>query len=154
MEKIGYRLVKNTLADKQVLFELSRELEEFNLACSSRPKEHFKGNWRKYFTEEIEESLTKRESWVMLAESGGVAAGYVYARVCRDCYFFVIEELLVGKEYRGLGVGRELVRRMASLGKKLEMPIRVEVFDWNQKAVEFYKKLGFGLDSLVLQLRK
>ncbi len=152
MGKITYRIAQKNKMDVDILFNLSVELEKYSSQNSTRPHEHFTENWQEYFKEEIEDSLSVNKSWVFIAEDNETAIGYIYSRICEDCYIYVIEELLVKDEYRGQGVGKELLNKAVEVGKQYEYPIRVEVFDWNSKAIDFYKKQGFHADSVILQL--
>lgn len=140
------------MEDFQTLYNLSIEFEKFNQKHSTRPNEHFLEDWQEYFREEIIESLKKRRSYVFLAFVDDTPAGYVYARACKDCYAFIIEELFVKKEYQGNGIGANLLNRVLSIARKFNYDIKVEVFDWNKPAMDFYLKRGFYLESYVLKL--
>ncbi len=54
-----------------------------------------------------------------------------------------LEDLFVKQEARGLGVGRQLLRRLARLAKEKGC-CRIEwaVLHWNETAIGFYRKLG------------
>ena len=54
-----------------------------------------------------------------------------------------LEDLFVRERFRGHGVGKALFRRLAELAQKEGYPsIRLDVLDWNQPAIDFYKSLG------------
>jgi len=143
---------KATIEDTDILYGLSVEFERYNKENSTRPHEHFFGDWEKYFVEEIHESLTKRNSYVFLAFVDDEPAGYVFARLCKGCYAFIIEELFVKPEYSKLGIGGKFLDLAVSYGKKFGYDVKVEVFDWNQSAKDYYLKKGFFVESLVLKL--
>lgn len=145
-------LRRATLGDSQILYDLSVEFERHNKENSTRPHEHFFGDWQKYFAEEIEESLKKKNSYVYLSLVDGIPQGYIFARLCRGCYAFIIEELYVRPEFSKLGIGGMLLDMAVAHGKKLGHDIKVEVFDWNQSAKDYYLKRGFFVESLVLKL--
>lgn len=152
MKNITYRLAENNKKDIDYLYDLGVFFEEYNKQHSTRPEEHFLGNWQTYFKEEIIESLKVENSWVHLSFHENKPISFIYSRICKDCYKFVIEELFVLEEYRKEGVGTKLLKLALDIGKKTEYPIMVEVFDWNNSAAEFYKKNGFVLDSYVFKL--
>lgn len=54
-----------------------------------------------------------------------------------------LEDLFVDPEYRGRGIGKALLERLARLANQRGCG-RVEwsVLDWNQPAIDFYKSLG------------
>lgn len=148
--KITYR--RAAVNDYQVLYDLSVEFEKFNKQHTTRPHEHFLYDWQDYFREEILGSLKKRGSYVFLAFVDSNPAGYVYARVCRGCYAFIIEELFVRDQYSKMGIGGELLSMAIKKGKTFDYDIKVEVFDWNTSALEYYRKRGFFIESYVLKL--
>jgi ribosomal protein S18 acetylase RimI-like enzyme len=153
MKKIIYRYAENNDRDVNHLFDLSKDLEKFNQKYSTRPAEHFTGDWQEYFREEIIESLNNEKSWVFLALENDAPVGFVYSRLCEGCYKYIIDELYVKAAYRKLGIGTKLLDSTLDIGKKYEYPIIVEVFDWNKDAIEFYKAHNFGIDSIMLKLR-
>lgn len=57
-----------------------------------------------------------------------------------------LEDLYVKPEYRGKGLGQELLRYLAKLTKERDCG-RFEwtVLNWNEPAIQFYKKLGADL---------
>lgn len=150
MNKIVYK--KATPKDTDVLYALSIEFERYNKEKSTRPHEHFFGDWKKYFAEEIQESLRKRNSYVFLAFVDDVPAGYIFARLCKGCYAYIVEELYVKQEFNRLGIGGRLLELAIKRGKKLGHDIKVEVFDWNTPARDYYIKKGFFVESIVLKL--
>lgn len=150
MSKIVYR--KAGIKDTEILYNLSIEFERYNKDKSTRPHEHFFGNWETYFVEEIQESLKKRNSYVYLAFVDDQPAGYIFARLCKGCYAFIIEELFVKAEFNKLGIGGHLLDMAIKRGKKLDHDIKVEVFDWNTPARDYYIKKGFFVESVVLKL--
>ena len=61
----------------------------------------------------------------------------------RGCAGIYLEDLFVKPEFRGRGIGRSLLQRLASLtvargGERLEW----SVLNWNQPAIDFYTTLG------------
>ncbi|PIS22023.1 hypothetical protein COT50_04175 [candidate division WWE3 bacterium CG08_land_8_20_14_0_20_41_10] len=150
MNNIAYK--RATLDDLTTLYDLGLEFEHFNKVSSTRPHEHFSGDWENYIAKETKESLKKRGSYVFLAFVDATPAGYISARLCKGCYAFIIEELYVRPEYSRLGIGGKLLELAIKQGKKLDHDIKVEVFDWNQNAKDYYLKKGFFVESLVLKL--
>jgi GNAT superfamily N-acetyltransferase len=84
-----------------------------------------------------------------------VAIGYLETKAVGFVLFFhnystflgkpglYIEDLFVDEEHRGRGYGRALLLHVARLAKERGCG-RLEwaVLDWNQPAIDFYKKLG------------
>jgi GNAT superfamily N-acetyltransferase len=54
-----------------------------------------------------------------------------------------LEDLFVNPEFRGLGIGKALLARVAAIAVEKGCPrLQWEVLDWNTPAVEFYSSLG------------
>jgi len=83
----------------------------------------------------------------LIAESYGKPAGFAF-------YFFnystwtgrpglYLEDVFVHPEFRGLGIGKALLARVAAIAVEKGCPrLQWEVLDWNTPAVDFYAKLG------------
>lgn len=83
----------------------------------------------------------------LLAEREGVSAGFAL-------YFFsystwhgkpgiYLEDLFVHPEFRGHGIGKALLQRVAAIAvEKGCSRINWEVLDWNTPAIDFYGSLG------------
>lgn len=84
---------------------------------------------------------------VLIAELEGRAVGF--ALFCHNFSTFLarrgiwLEDLFVKPEYRGHGVGRALLVRLAALAVERDCG-RLEwaVLDWNESAIGFYKGIG------------
>ena len=84
---------------------------------------------------------------VLVAEWQGQPAGYA---LFFDYYFsfegsagLFLEDLYVRDQYRGKGIGKALLARVASIAKEQKcFGVRWQVLDWNTPAIEFYKGLG------------
>ena len=54
-----------------------------------------------------------------------------------------LEDLFVNPEFRGLGIGKALLARVAAIAQEKGCPrLQWEVLDWNTPAVDFYAALG------------
>ena len=83
----------------------------------------------------------------LIAEQDGKPAGFAF-------YFFnystwtgrpglYLEDLFVHPEFRGLGIGKALLARVAAIAQEKGCPrLQWEVLDWNTPAVDFYAALG------------
>ena len=84
---------------------------------------------------------------VLVAEWQGQLAGYA---LFFDCYSsfegragLFLEDIYVRDQYRGKGIGKALLARVASIAKEQKcFGVRWQVLDWNTPAIEFYKSLG------------
>ena len=83
----------------------------------------------------------------LIAEKDGTPAGFAL-------YFFdystwlgkpglYLEDLFVPVEFRGLGIGKALLQRVAAIAVEKGCPrLKWEVLDWNSPAIEFYSAMG------------
>lgn len=83
----------------------------------------------------------------LIAEQDGTPAGFAL-------YFFnystwlgrpglYLEDLFVLPEFRGLGIGKALLQRVAAVAVERGcLRLQWEVLDWNQPAIDFYKAMG------------
>jgi len=84
---------------------------------------------------------------VLIAETDGDTAGYAltfhnYSTfLCKRGLY--LEDLFVRPPYRGRGIGKMLLSRLAKLAVE-QGYVRFEwaVLDWNEPAIEFYRSLG------------
>lgn len=83
----------------------------------------------------------------LIAEHDGQATGFAL-------YFFnystwmgrpgiYLEDLFVPPEYRGLGIGKALLQRVAAVAVEMRCPrLQWQVLDWNTPAIDFYRAMG------------
>jgi GNAT superfamily N-acetyltransferase len=83
----------------------------------------------------------------LIAEHDGAPAGFAL-------YFFnystwmgrpglYLEDLFVHPEFRGLGIGKALLKKVAAIAVENNCPrLQWEVLDWNTPAIEFYRAMG------------
>jgi GNAT superfamily N-acetyltransferase len=83
----------------------------------------------------------------LIAEEDGAPAGFAF-------YFFdystwlgrpglYLEDLFVHPEFRGRGIGKALLQRVAAVAVEKGCPrMKWEVLDWNTPAVDFYAAMG------------
>jgi GNAT superfamily N-acetyltransferase len=83
----------------------------------------------------------------LIAQHDGKPAGFAF-------YFFnystwmgrpglYLEDLFVQPEFRGLGIGKALLERVAAIAVENNCPrLQWEVLDWNTPAIDFYRASG------------
>ena len=82
----------------------------------------------------------------LLPEWSGEPAGYAmffpfYSSFQGPGLF--LEDIYVREQFRGKGIGRALMAEVAAIAVRENLwALRWEVLQWNQPAIDFYKKLG------------
>jgi GNAT superfamily N-acetyltransferase len=85
--------------------------------------------------------------WCLIAEHDGKPAGFA---LCFYSYStwqgkpgVYLEDLFVLPEFRGSGIGKALLQRVAAVAVERDFPrLGWEVLDWNTPAIEFYSAMG------------
>jgi GNAT superfamily N-acetyltransferase len=83
---------------------------------------------------------------VLLSEWAGKPAGYAiffhFYSSFQGLGLF-LEDVYVREQFRGKGIGKALMGAVAAIAVREGLgAMRWEVLDWNQPAIDFYKKLG------------
>lgn len=82
----------------------------------------------------------------IIAEWDGQTAGYAVFFTSYSTWTgsgLFLEDLFVRQPFRGHGVGKALLRQVAEIARKEGYhTIRLDVLDWNEPAIRFYKSLG------------
>ena len=84
---------------------------------------------------------------VLIAEWGGQPAGYAlffdYYSSFEGRPGIFLEDIYIRGEYRGKGIGKALLARVASVAREQNcFGVRWQVLDWNTPAIDFYRNLG------------
>jgi GNAT superfamily N-acetyltransferase len=83
----------------------------------------------------------------LVAESGGTIAGiaiyFFFPTSFRARSGLYLEDIVVSQSARGSGVGRALMAELARIAERHDCG-RMEwaVLDWNERALDFYRRLG------------
>jgi GNAT superfamily N-acetyltransferase len=77
----------------------------------------------------------------------GIALYYIkYSTWKGKCVF--LEDLIVTEEYRKYGIGKKLFDEVVKIAKETKARrMEWQVLEWNEPAINFYKKLNANLDG-------
>jgi GNAT superfamily N-acetyltransferase len=82
----------------------------------------------------------------IIAEQDGHAAGFAFFFTSYSTWTgsgLFLEDLFVKEAFRGRGVGKALLCQLAGIARQEgHHTIRLDVLDWNESAIKFYKSLG------------
>ncbi len=89
--------------------------------------------------------------WAFVAESDekivGFALYYIRYSTWKGSRMY-LEDILITEEYRNKGIGTLLFNRLIEEAKERNLSgIAWQVLDWNEPAIEFYKKYNAKMDS-------
>jgi len=77
------------------------------------------------------------------ARPAGFALYFFNYSTWKGCPGIYLEDLFVQPEFRGLGIGKALLQRVAAIAVEMGCPrLQWEVLDWNTTAIDFYKAMG------------
>lgn len=133
---------KATKADLPAVIDLIKELATYEKAAHEV----------KITLEELEQDGfgTHPLYWIILAEINEAIVGmsFYYIRYStwtgKNIY---LEDIIVKDEFRGKGIGKILFEDTIKEAKKLKVRQMIwQVLDWNEPAINFYKKFDAELD--------
>jgi GNAT superfamily N-acetyltransferase len=83
--------------------------------------------------------------WAFVAEVDSIVVGFALYYIRYSTWKgqrMYLEDLLVTEEFRGLGIGKLLFDKLIEAAKEKKFGgIAWQVLDWNEAAINFYKKL-------------
>jgi GNAT superfamily N-acetyltransferase len=85
--------------------------------------------------------------WCLIGEEDGVPAGFALCFYSYSTWLgrpgVYLEDLFVLPKFRGLGIGKALLERVAEIAVEKDCPrLGWEVLDWNTPAIDFYRAMG------------
>lgn len=100
-------------------------------------------------TEEILEEwiFNQKKAEVILAQADGKEAGFILFFHNFSTFLgragIYLEDLFVRSEYRGAGVGKALLKKLATITVERGCGrLEWSCLDWNQKSIDFYRSMG------------
>ncbi len=88
--------------------------------------------------------------WAFVAEEDGAILGFALYYVRYSTWKgqrMYLEDIIVTEEARGKGIGKLLFDTLIEEAKQKQFKgITWQVLEWNEPAINFYKKLGAGFD--------
>jgi ribosomal protein S18 acetylase RimI-like enzyme len=100
----------------------------------------------------FEELLADPNRALLVAEIDGEVAGVALLQetsgredpIVRPRRYLTIEEIAVAEDYRGQGIGRQLMERAAAWAVERGLgTIELDVWEANRAAIRFYERLGY-----------
>ncbi|OPX17846.1 ribosomal-protein-alanine N-acetyltransferase [candidate division WOR-3 bacterium 4484_100] len=107
-------------------------------------KRSFPNPWPRYF---FEQDLNKEDAVALVIEHNKTIIAYALAKF--EGEKFHITNIAVAKEYQSQGIGKKLMKRLEDAAQKKSCNILyLEVRKSNITAINFYRKLGYRIESI------
>ena len=88
--------------------------------------------------------------WAFVAEENEIVLGFALYYIRYSTWKgqrMYLEDLIVTEQARGKGIGKLLMNRLLEESKERNLKGMVwQVLDWNEPAINFYKKIGADFD--------
>lgn len=141
--------------DKKTVLILLEELQDYLIQTDTMKRLRRLPGWGKYYTNDLLKKIKKGGGIIFIAESEGIPLGFVAGILnkqsraellgCVPTKSGRVLELIVSKKYRGKKIGEILMNKIEGYFKQQNCGIiQVEVFGPNNRAYDFYKKLGYS----------
>ncbi len=142
--------------DYSLLKELVSQVHE--LHCTNRPDIYLDGNPlpKEYF-----ENILRNENNINLVyEENNIIKGLLLAEkkennkipIAKDRKIYFISDIVVDKEYRRQGIGKNLYNYLLELSKKEHIDaVELNVWAFNTNAIKFYSSLGMSVKNMKLE---
>lgn len=111
----------------------------------------------KLIAENCRSLLSEANSYILVAEIGGVVVGFVNfttrKTILHRSLSGLIDELIIAKSYRGKGIGRQLLSSAIEKSRQLGCcEVEVSTEKINIKAKEFYGQCGFMERGILFEI--
>jgi GNAT superfamily N-acetyltransferase len=145
------------IQDLEVVQELSRDL--FQYEQGHDPAIDMEWTYGAKGTAYFTEILTGNRGICLIAEHNGVAVGYLAGAMMDNDYSYrpirraELENMFVREEYRGRKIGQQLAQIFKEWSKAQGAErIMVSAYAFNERALRFYKSLGWQELSMDLEI--
>ena len=144
-------------SDKDSIIELLKEVLEVHSLI--RP-DIFKSGTTKYTKDEVENIINDKNRITLVALKDDNIVGYIMGIIKKtnnhtmhNFSYLYIDDICVSKKERGKGIGTMLFEYIKNISKELGLyEITLNVWEGNDKAKEFYKKLGLKIKEIEMEL--
>ena len=110
----------------------------------------------KYTVGEVKERLSKEDSGVFVAELDGNTVGYVFCDVITEgaVQTLYIDDLCVDPNFRRMGIASMLADKTKEYAKEKNCTyLMLNVWEFNQSAIEFYENYGFQTRTRHMEIK-
>ncbi len=131
---------------------LNLYIEGFNIHYENR-KDIFKKKTNEELKNELIDNLNNKERKFLVIELNNNIIGYaIFEYKYKSTNSLWIDQIIIDKSYRNKGYGKKIMDELSKFTLKNNCK-RIELNCWsfNKNALEFYEKLGFIKQSVILE---
>ena len=135
-------------------------LHQVNMVHYERRPDIFKPHTTKYNAEQLQDLLTQPNKAIFVYEDEGVQ-GYAFVQMenvhddilLQDMRTLYIDDICVDEQARGKHVGKQLFDHVRAYAEKLGCgAITLNVWEGNDAAMAFYRKLGMSVRKTCMEM--
>ena len=135
-------------------------LHQVNMVHYERRPDIFKPHTTKYNAEQLQDLLTQPDKAIFVYEDEGVQ-GYAFVQMedvhddilLQDMRTLYIDDICVDEQARGKHVGKQLFDHVRAYAEKLGCgAITLNVWEGNDAAMAFYRKLGMSVRKTCMEM--
>ena len=135
-------------------------LHQVNMVHYERRPDIFKPHTTKYNAEQLQDLLAQPDKAIFVYEDEGVQ-GYAFVQMedvhddilLQDMRTLYIDDICVDEQARGKHVGKQLFEHVRAYAEKLGCgAITLNVWEGNDAAMAFYRKLGMSVRKTCMEM--
>ena len=135
-------------------------LHQVNMVHYERRPDIFRPHTTKYNAEQLQDLLTQPDKAIFVYEDEGVQ-GYAFVQMedvhddilLQDMRTLYIDDICVDEQARGKHVGKQLFEHVRAYAEKLDCgAITLNVWEGNDAAMAFYRKLGMSVRKTCMEM--
>ena len=148
------------LAKTNDIPQLLELLRQVNMVHYERRPDIFKPHTTKYNAEQLQDLLTQSDKAIFVYDDEGVQ-GYAFVQLedvhddilLQDMRTLYIDDICVDEQARGKHVGKQLFDHVRAYAEKLGCgAITLNVWEGNDAAMAFYRKLGMSVRKTCMEI--
>ena len=139
-------------AKKEEINEINVIRKQVNDLHANGEPTLFKSGFSKELQDHINNFFDTENKWVLVCKDEGKICGYVMLEIITkpetpyryEQSFLEVNELGALNKYQGKGYGKLLMQKVKEIAQEKNINrIELDAWNFNEKALNFYKKLGF-----------
>ncbi len=137
IESIDYANPNDRRVLKACLTNWFRNPKDLNL---TDPRQRYPFNFQRW----IDSSYNHDNIQTFVLKQNRLIIGHVSLQILRKERRVHLFHLFVAREYRGFGYGKQLIRKVESVAKRINIPmVTLRVVSNNTRAIHLYESLGY-----------